>query len=215
MLLVAFDDSVAGAYAMANGAEDTGQRVKVTQSDGHVWTRSGGLSAEEASLNITAGENPITRQHFSKNPAIAAVENQITVAEEDPLSPGTFWCQTPAYFGPEGAAVGFFPVKEGIEIASVRIDAERALQAVTSVADKLKARSPRAEPFALSISFSCCMRGFTLGARGAEEDELFRERVPSDQHLAIVANGEVGCGDGGDLRSAIWTYSSCGILTSR
>jgi hypothetical protein len=67
------------------------------------------------------------------------------------------------------------------------------------------------DEFDLILSFSCSLRGATLGGTQADEDSELRKRVRAKQMFGLVASGEIATTRVGKTVPAGWTYSVIGL----
>ncbi|HEY6556689.1 MAG TPA: FIST C-terminal domain-containing protein [Polyangiaceae bacterium] len=207
VLLIAFDERVRARYAFATGARESGASFRLTATGGSIWKGADGRSARDVALDILSQSDPVKRAHFAANPAIAAAEHSVCLATRD--EEGYFWCAPPIGFTPDGGVVAFYPLKTGTELHRVRLDSDCAIDAVKSAVGQLRRQSQQSHD--LVVSFTCTMRGFTLGDRAPEETPTLLRELSPRVHLTVIANGEIGCREGTPPRATLWAYSLCSL----
>ena len=197
-------------FGAANGMVSTGQGSFITKAYGPVIAELGGRPAKDVVLDLfTAGE-PGSREMFEKNPQVMGVEKGITLGAPDPEG-DFFWCHPPAAFTPEGGVLDLFSPKMGTGLAVTRITSDSCMGAVESAAEMVR-QDAASESFEMTLSFSCSLRGFTLGATAAKEDAELRKHIKARNHLGIVANGEIGCYRHGRPMFTCWVFAMMGAV---
>jgi hypothetical protein len=206
-LLIAFDERVQSRYAFATGARAGGASFRVTATGGSIWKTAEGRSARDVALDVLSQGDPVKRAHFAANPAIAAAEHSVCLATRDG---DDFWCAPPIGFTPDGGVVAFYPIEPGTELHRVRLDSDCAIDAVKSAVRQLR-EQPGPEKHEIVLSFTCTMRGFTLGDRASEETPTLLAELSPRVHLTVIANGEIGCKQSNPPRATLWAYSLCSL----
>jgi len=207
VLLLAFDERVRGRYAFATGAQSGGASFRLTETGGSVWKSAEGRRARDVALDTLSQNDPVKRAHFAANPAIAAAEHSVCLATRDGED---YWCAPPIGFTPDGGVVAFYPMKPGTELHRVRLDSDCAIEAVKAAVAQLRRQTDQ-QSHELVISFTCTMRGFTLGDRAMEETPTLLRELSPRVHLTVIANGEIGCKEGAVPRATLWAYSLCSL----
>ena len=195
-------------FGAANGMVSTGQGSFVTNAYGPVIAELGGRPAKDVVLDLLTADDPGSREMFEKNPQVMGVEKGITLGAPDPEG-DFFWCHPPAAFTPDGGVLDLFSPKMGVGLAVTRITGESCMGAVEAAAEMVR-QDAASDRFEFTLSFSCALRGFTLGATAAKEDAELRRHVQSRNHLGIVANGEIGCYRHGRPMFTCWIFALMG-----
>jgi small ligand-binding sensory domain FIST len=209
-LLIAFNGSVNLGFATANGMQPVGPGGFVTDAEGLIIKSIDGRPARDAIVDLlVGGTDANTRALFAKNPMVMSIERGVTLATADPEG-DFYWCHMPAMFTPEGGALDYFGARKGTALSVVKIDPQSCMQAIGQAAVMLK-EDAASDEFEAVIAFSCSLRGFTLGADVAHEDNELRRHVKARHQLGIVANGEIGCYRHGRPFYTGWVYALFGL----
>lgn len=205
-LLVLFDGSRLGCSG-ANGLQPSGASAEITEVCGPFVTRLDGRRARDVVLDLLVGDDAIRREQMARAPAVACVEGGIGLAEE---RDGFAWIHLPSAFSSDGAMIDPFHPQRGMKLSVVRIDRASCMSAIEEAAHLL-VQDARARAFDLVLSFSCSLRGFTLGGESANEDAELGRRVDADHQLGVIANGEIACHGAQGPFATGWVYSLFGL----
>lgn len=207
-LLVAFPAGVHAHVAIENGAVAVGKRARVTGAAGTAVRTLDDRPARDVMLDLLAGEDGATREHFTRNAMMGCIEHSVTFARLDPQ--GFPWCEPPITVLPDGGFMDFFEPPVGSSLDAVRIPPEAALAACRTAGESL-ARSAGGRPVDLVVWFSCGIRGFSLGPLAAREAEELAAPLQLRNQLGIMANGEIGSRGDGPPTSTSWAFSALGL----
>jgi hypothetical protein len=206
VLLVAFGAAAAPRYAIANGVSEVARIGKVTAADGPAIKTIDGRPARAVLLDALVPDGDDARKaQLEGSLLVACVESRTCLAVAD-RKLGLLWPHVPVQVDGDGF-VDLFRARTGDDLLLARTDVDACLAAVSDAAEQLVEQGAAAPEYDLLVSFSCVMRGLILGDRAGTENESMARRVPSRQHLGIVANGEIGSYRNGSPASTGWSYS--------
>lgn len=208
-VLVTFAGEARMGFSSANGMEAVGGGGFVTEAEGPIIKTIDRRPARDAILDLLCGDDAEAREHFTRSAFIAAVERGVTLGALDPEG-GYYWCHMPVAFLPDGSAIDPFVARKGTPLSVVRIDHASCMNAVRDAGTML-VEDAGTDTFDITLAFSCALRGYTLGAEVAHEDQRLRDMVKSKRHLGIVANGEVGSYRHGRSLATGWVYALFGL----
>ncbi|HWB82489.1 MAG TPA: FIST N-terminal domain-containing protein [Nannocystaceae bacterium] len=208
-VLITFAGPARMGFSSANGMQAVGGGGFVTDAEGPVIKTIDRKPARDAILELLCGDDAEAREHFNRSPFIAAVERGVTLGALDPEG-GHYWCHMPVAFLPDGSAIDPFVARKGTPLSVVRIDPSTCMDAVREAGTML-VEDAGTDTFEFTLAFSCALRGYTLGADVAHEDQRLRDMVKSKNHLGIVANGEVGSYRHGRSLATGWVYALFGL----
>ncbi|HZU84122.1 MAG TPA: FIST N-terminal domain-containing protein [Polyangiaceae bacterium] len=199
---------VEGRSGVANGLVAERRAGTITGLEApRVITSIEGRPAREAALELLAGDDARAREFLTKNVLVACVELGVTFAEEDPA--GACWPHVPAAWTAGGGLVDLYRPRTGQDLVVARVTREGCLAAVDEVAGMLGGTT--GSPLELTVSFSCSLRGVTLGPQRADEHARFRTRVRTGTHFGVSVRGEIGLSRRGDPVCAGWSYAALGL----
>jgi hypothetical protein len=203
-LLIAFANVTCGS-AIANGMQPLGQGAFITEVDGYIIKTLNSQPARDVALDLLSQGDAEAREHFEKNPVIAAIERGVTFAVADPGG-DFYWTHPFFFFTPDGGGGDGFQPRKGAALSLVSIAPHTCMMAVKEAAEML-IDDVGHDGFELVLAFSCSLRGFTLGPEVAHEDVELSKHLKARNRLGVVANFEVGCYRHGLPRSTAWAYA--------
>jgi hypothetical protein len=209
-LLVLLGGTARVGASIANGMELDKSVGKVTDAQGFAVRAIDGQPARDVLLQrIAKPEGPDAGDQLCKAPLMFFTERESCIAVLDAKG-GMYWGHNPIAFTPDGAFLDFFRAPAGTELFMTHLTPEGCMNAVNRAVEML-VKDAEVEEFDLVMSFSCAMRGITLGAEAVHEDRRLREAVRAKKHLGLVASGEIGCYGTNDPCMTGWVYSLLGL----
>lgn len=206
-LLILFGGDMRQGFSGANGLRARDSGAQVSESQGPLVRALDGRPARDVVLELLAGKDALLRERMAQAPTVMCMENSICLAEE---RDGFLWIHMPAAFLPDGAMIDPFHPRNGSRLRVVDLDRESCMSAVDEAADLL-AEDAGARELDFVLSFSCALRGFTLGGESSNEDARLLERLGARKQLGVIANGEIACHRAQGPFATGWLYSLFGM----
>lgn len=205
-LLILFESEATGCSG-ANGLHSSGASAEITAATGPLVHELDGRPAREVVLELLGGNDPDLCTHIERAPVVACVENGIGLAA---THDDFYWIHMPSGFATSGAMIDPFHPKEGMRLSVVRMERDSCMNAVREAAELL-VEDAGTSTFDLVLSFSCALRGFTLGGEAANEDALLARALGAKRQLGIIANGEIACHGAQGPFATGWLYALFGL----
>jgi hypothetical protein len=205
-LVIALGPEVRTGAAFANGMTPLETSAVVTEvSNGLEWKSVDGKPAKDRLLDLLVADgDDKDREAAARSPVMYGMERFKTLAVKDAES-GMYLMHIPTIH-PDGKVMDAWPLSSGTQVEVVKIDKDACANAVRTTGKALQ-QSKQGSPD-IVLSFSCALRGFTLGGESANEDAILREYVQPKNQLGIIAAGEVGSPkQGGKATLSGWCYS--------
>jgi hypothetical protein len=207
-LLVGFS-GVSGRCGIANGLTRTADAGTITELGApNIIKTIDGKPARDVALDVLGGSDERARAFLSKSAFIACVDLGLTFAEASSQGDAC-WPQIPGSLSPDGSVVDYFSPRLGRKLVVARMDREACLAAVDATAAML--RGPASGGIDLVLSFSCSVRGITLGPSIAGEDIRLRQRANVRKHLGMTMHGEIGRFKEGPIVCTGWSYAALAL----